>query len=887
MKVFKHINPTKWIFLAVLTMIGSAIADDQNIGQSTIQAKAPFTTGLVSIEGLFNDKQKTLIKNNALKSEQCVSTASSFQQSGNGPAIVGEYVETSFKSPTPYLGATEIGGNIVWETVVHYPNASYIAPFFKSMELTDDDFLVIRSPDKSRSWTYSNNGPRDLGIKGGFWGIHIHGDTAIIELHSKSIDGGKGVVISRFARGFTLAESTTQTESICTADDTQEAKCYQNSQPEMYDKSRAVARLIKNGNAHCTAWLVGDEGHLMTNQHCIADQAEANQITIEFMAEGADCATNCASALGCPGTIEATAPTFVKASSPLDYALIIPTSTVNNLPTTYGFLQLREAGAVLDEQIYIPQHPAGWGKRIAFESTYPDDTTGFGVVSSLTETACSGGANDIGYWLDTQGGSSGSPVLGFGDHKVVALHHCRGSAACASGGGGDDPNRGVPIQAVITDLGADLPNGATCDTPDLPTNISSSAPVNNQISVSWTEPVGGPFTYEIYRSIGNCSSTSYQLIASDVSGVTYNDSNVSGGSEYAYKVKTFDVTESCRSAFSTCTSSTATGLCTLAPTFVGINQASNLNQNDCSIQLDWQAANNNCGTGSVYNIYKSTNAGFNPSLSNLISSCETGTSFVDMDTLNGVEYNYIVRAEDNSNNGAGLCAAGNEGANTVLQTAQATGPNSTVLTDDLELGNVGSPLSGWTAESGSVANTANPWSITDSDSQSGTKSFFATSEPQVKDQVIRLESIIVPQAGTQLEFWHRYNTEANWDGGALEYSTDSGTSWFDILDGNGVSVTANPNRIIMNGYDGALNNSSSDAPLNGRQAWHGNSQTWKQVIVDLNDFSGLSIEFRWRMSCDASVSGEGWYIDDITVFTTSMCQIFDLNRIFNNSFEGN
>ena len=92
-------------------------------------------------------------------------------------------------------------------------------------------------------------------------------------------------------------------------------------------------------------------------------------------------------------------------------------------------MRLRASGAVLDERIYHPQHPAGWGKRIAVVSTYPADVTDRRLQLRLEpdRAAVLGGSSDVGYWTDTEGGSSGSPVLGYADHKVVALHHCRGT----------------------------------------------------------------------------------------------------------------------------------------------------------------------------------------------------------------------------------------------------------------------------------------------------------------------------------------------------------------------------------------------------------------------------------------------------------------------------
>ena len=364
--------------------------------------------------------------------------------------IVGEDVYGTYSSPNPYVGVADEGrAQLIWTDVLHHPEASYVCPHFSRMMLGEGDYVIVRSPDGSRTWRYERDGVDGLGASAdGFWGIHIAGETAIVELWSAGSDGGFGYVIDRYARGFTRkeVEGDSAPEAIIGTDDSEWAPCYVSTDPAVYDQSRAVARMLINGSGLCTGWLVGNEGHFMTNEHCITNQAQASNTNYEFMAEGATCATNCWQ-LQCPGTIVTTSGTLIQDSPDYDFALV---ELSTNPAPTYGYFTLRAAGGVIGERVYIPQHPAGWGKKIALYSSHASDP-GHPIVVSKSYGGCGTRPGpDMGYRADTQGGSSGSPVVAHSDNQVVALHHCGSSTI----------NTGVLIEQVISTLGPNLPASA-------------------------------------------------------------------------------------------------------------------------------------------------------------------------------------------------------------------------------------------------------------------------------------------------------------------------------------------------------------------------------------------------------------------------------------------
>lgn len=321
----------------------------------------------------------------------------------------------------------------------------------------------------------------------------------------------------------------------------------------------------------------------------------------------------------------------------------------------------------------------------------------------------------------------------------------------------------------------------------------------------------------------------------------------------------------CESSNSSCKAATANGACATAPSFDGIAAVTDLQQTSCALGLAWLAATPNCGTGVSYSIYRATTSGFSPSAANRIASCVTATSFTDTDVSSGTTYYYIVRAEDNTSGGGGPCNGGNADGNLVEGSGSPTGANSVLFSDNLESG-----TSNWTTAALSADAGTTAWALSSAQSNSPTHSFFTADEAKIKDQVVATANAVSLNAASELNFYHLYNTESTYDGGVLEYSTNGGSSWFDILAGNGAGIPANSNRISANGYNATIS-ASYNSPIGGRKAWSGNSSSWLKTTVSLSDFAGKSAAFRWRMACDSSVGGTGWYLDSFTISGGGTC----------------
>jgi hypothetical protein len=171
-----------------------------------------------------------------------------------------------------------------------------------------------------------------------------------------------------------------------------------------------------------------------------------------------------------------------------------------------------------------------------------------------------------------------------------------------------------------------------------------------------------------------------------------------------------------------------------------------------------------------------------------------------------------------------------------------------VLDDDMESG---SAL--WSVAHG--AGTLD-WALGTTNPRSGSYAWFASDPATLSDQYLALLGPVTVPTNGQLGFWHRYTTEAGFDGGVVEISTD-GVNWQDL----GPSL-------IQNGYNSTIS-TVYGSPIGGRAAFSGSSGSYVETLADLGGYAGQSVYVRFRMASDSSVSSVGWYVDDVSISSAS------------------
>lgn len=121
-------------------------------------------------------------------------------------------------------------------------------------------------------------------------------------------------------------------------------------------------------------------------------------------------------------------------------------------------------------------------------------------------------------------------------------------------------------------------------------------------------------------------------------------------------------------------------------------------------------------------------------------------------------------------------------------------------------------------------------------------------------------SITVPP-NAYMHFRHSFDFEADattyYDGGVVEYSTNGGGSWQDA----GTLFTDR-------GYNATIDDASVN-PLHGRDAFGSVSQGYLSSRLDLSSLAGQQVRFRFRIGTDSFIGTEGWFVDDMRIYTCS------------------
>jgi lysyl endopeptidase len=308
---------------------------------------------------------------------------------------------------------------VVWSETIVSPGATFLRVHFDKLNLPDGDYVSVASPDGAEYWTYTGQGLHGNGEQ---WSFIVEGDTAIVELHAGSepikAHGGKfGLSIDRIAHGTAPVDDEEPIEKVvCGTDGRQNAVCHSTI------NMRPVARLsYQSGGSSfvCTGWLVAgsNANTMLTNNHCVDTQTEVNTVQARFNYQTTTCT----------GTTQATASsyaggTFLRTHAGLDYTLL---TLQGNPEATWGEYTATSKLPTVGMAINFPQHPGGGLKRIG----YWKDSSFTQRCDVATVNASYGGAtsgSQMGYSCDSQGGSSGSPIMDAGTGRIIGLHHFGG-----------------------------------------------------------------------------------------------------------------------------------------------------------------------------------------------------------------------------------------------------------------------------------------------------------------------------------------------------------------------------------------------------------------------------------------------------------------------------
>ncbi len=341
---------------------------------------------------------------------------------------VGETIDVRVGSPHPIQAES-------WQRELEFPGSTFVKLHLAKLALGPKDVLLVM--DGTGKEIYRHEGS----LTEGTWTPASLTQVVTLEIRAAKGSSPWGVEIDRVGFGFApLAEAAKTPESICGSNDMQDAACYAGDAGKTQAGEAVGRMLFQEGGAWylCTGFLVSDHNHFLTCNHCISDQSVANSLEVWWKYQTPACGSGTAAYDSTSGGAH-----LVTTNYDLDYSLLVFSN--DDPAQRYGFLTLSGAVPTVGETMWIAGHPGGQPKQFSVNSDMDGGLAkvdGVGLAGNVPGT-------DIGYYADTEGGSSGSPVMDDATNQVIALHHFGiAGSTCTS----TDMNQGVEMAQILPEI---------------------------------------------------------------------------------------------------------------------------------------------------------------------------------------------------------------------------------------------------------------------------------------------------------------------------------------------------------------------------------------------------------------------------------------------------
>eukprot|EP00980_Cylindrotheca_fusiformis_P029086 scaffold22714_cov155-Cylindrotheca_fusiformis.AAC.3 len=325
-------------------------------------------------------------------------------------------------------------------------SASFLSLHFDTFDFDPHCRMEISGgKEGSSSIHLMGRGRNDLGT---FWSHHINDTSAILTIECTEWDDLETTktefAIDRYLAGYTTSRSETRNDrqlGVCRNDDRENVQCYEASHPEAFAAANSIVRIQYDSDV-CTGWMISPR-LLMTAGHCVGTEEQAINTQYRFNYASTSCDADVFGEVETIDSIE-----MVEFNKEADYTIV----KMDGYPGyKYGYLEIDNILPSLGDPIYIPQHPSGRDKELAIfdSSIFARNAGGLCHIWTTGEAdsdkTCGYGGNftDFTYICDTEGGSSGAPVISANTNKVIGLHHC---------GGGCGDNFAIPFVYVYNDV---------------------------------------------------------------------------------------------------------------------------------------------------------------------------------------------------------------------------------------------------------------------------------------------------------------------------------------------------------------------------------------------------------------------------------------------------